>query len=220
MSYSVVTITPPALEPLTLEEAKKHLRVTASDDDDHIGDCITAARQYAENFLNRSLITQTLRMRADSFPDLPNNTLKFFVPTYSVESYLARAISLMSGPFYLQRPPVQAISGITYVDANGNLQTLAPAAYLVDTDAEPARISPAYSTPWPVTRAQQGAVNITYTAGYGDQPAQVPIAIKQAIKILVSHFYENREPAAPGIVTPVMISAEALMWMYRVPEIN
>ena len=76
------------------------------------------------------------------------------------------------------------------------------------------------STPWPVTRAQQGAVNITYTAGYGDPASATPIAIKQAIKILVSHFYENREPTNPGIATPVIMSAEALMWMYRVPEIN
>lgn len=220
MSYSVVITSPPAIEVLTMEKAKSHLRVTASDDDDHIGDCITAARQYAEGFLNRSLITQTLRMRLDSFPDLPNNTLKFFVPTYSVESYLARAISLMSGPIYLQRAPVQAVTGITYIDANGVTQTLSPSAYIVDTDAEPARIAPAYSTPWPVTRAQQGAVNVTYTAGYGDTADTVPLAIKQALKILVSHFYENREPSVAGNVSPVMLSAEALMYMYRVPEVN
>jgi hypothetical protein len=218
MAYSVVVVTPPATEVLTLEEAKKHLRVVDDNDDDYISDLITASRQLAEIYLDRTLITTTLRMRADSFPDLPNATLKFFVPTYSVESYLARAISLMSGPFRLLRPPVQSVTGITYIDANGNLQTLSPSAYIVDYDAEPARIAPAYSTPWPVTQAVQGAVNVTYKAGYGDAPSAVPIMHKQALRLLVSHFYENREVVTASMATKVPLSVEALLDADSVPE--
>src|ERR1700681_82475 len=98
MAYSLVVVTPPTDEPLTLEETKTHLRVTNADDDTYISGLITAVRQHLEKIENRCFMTQTLRMQLDSFPDLPNATLKFFIPTYSVESYLARAISLMSGP--------------------------------------------------------------------------------------------------------------------------
>src|SRR3989442_14053609 len=125
MAYSLAVVTPPGTEPVTRDEAKLHLRVTGTDDDAYIDGLITAAREYLEKIENRAFITQTLRMQLDSFPDLPNATLKFFIPTYSVESYLARAISLMSGPLRLFRSPCISITSIKYLDANGTLQTLA-----------------------------------------------------------------------------------------------
>src|ERR1700730_6209257 len=119
MAWSLVTVTPPASEPLSLDEAKLHLRVTDDADDDYITDTISTARQVLEKEGARAFLPTTFRMRLDSFPDLPNATLKFFTPTYSVESYLARAISLMSGPIHLPRSPVSAVSQITYLDPSG-----------------------------------------------------------------------------------------------------
>src|SRR5579862_5623162 len=107
MACSLQVVTPPPFEPLTLGEAKMHLHITDTADDPNILDAIATAREQTEGFLARALYQQQLRFTMDSFPDLPNATLKFFVPTYSVESYLARAISLMSGPIYLPRPPVK-----------------------------------------------------------------------------------------------------------------
>src|SRR5256885_5138486 len=153
MSYSLVVVTPPGLEPVTLDEAKLHLNITDTSDDAYITGLITVAREYLEKIEDRAYITQTLRMQLDSFPDLPNATLKFFIPTYSVESYLARAISLMSGPLRLLRSPCISITSITYLDQNGATQTLpqnpAPgiAGYILDTDSEPARIAPANNLP-------------------------------------------------------------------------
>ncbi len=219
MASSLFIVTPPAVEHLTVEEAKRHLRVLTDDDNDDIAEAITAARQYYEKVHNRALITQTLRMRMDSFPDLPNATLKFFVPTYSVESYLARAISLMSGPIRLFRPPCQSVTSITYLDSTGTLQTLSPSLYIVDTDAEPCRIAPANNQPWPVTLAQQGAVNVTFKAGYGDTPLAVPLTVKQALKLLTAHFYEHREPTAETPVYDLPMSVDALAWADRVYEI-
>jgi hypothetical protein len=189
MASSLKIIRPAAFEPLTLAEAKLHLRQTASDQDLHILGCIRTAREQVESFLNRSLLPQQLQWRSDSFPDLPNATLKFFVPTYSVESYLARAISLMSGPIYLPRPPVISIDEVAYIDQNGALQVLDPSLYLPDLDSEPARIAPAYSKPWPVTRAQQSAVSIKFTAGYKST----------ALSTIAANIVAN---AAPQAVTP------------------
>src|SRR5260370_28067499 len=164
MAYSLVVVTPPAVEPITLDEAKLHLRVTGTDDDAYITGLITAARQYIEKEQNRAFITQTLLQTCDAFPDLPNATLKFFIPTYSVESYLARAISLMSGPLRLYRPPLVSVTSVTYLDQNGVQQTLAlnPSpglpGYIVDADAEPARRAPTTHLPCPGPLAQQTPV--------------------------------------------------------------
>src|SRR5579859_631916 len=224
MAYSLVVVTPPATEPVTLDEAKLHLRVTDTADDTYIGGLITVAREYLEKIENRAFITQTLRMQIDSFPDLPNATLKFFIPTYSVESYLARAISLMSGPLRLFRSPVQSVTSIQYLDANGVLQTLAqnPApglpGYIVDTDSEPARIAPANNLPWAVTLAQQTAVKVLYVAGYDEDAANVPESTKHKIKLLVGQLYENREAISEKMSFPVP-GLDALMWADRVYEI-
>ncbi|MDR1943975.1 MAG: head-tail connector protein [Synergistaceae bacterium] len=46
-------------EPISLSEAKKHLRVEFGDDDELIQGLIAAAREYAEGFMNRSLVAKT-----------------------------------------------------------------------------------------------------------------------------------------------------------------
>jgi hypothetical protein len=228
MAWSLVTVTPPASEPLSLDEAKQHLRVTADDDDDYIQECISVGRQILEKESGRAFLPTVFRMQMDSFPDLPNATLKFFIPTYSVESYLARAISLMSGPIHLPRSPVSAVTAITYLDPSGVLQTLPvfdgvyppdqPYCYILDTDSEPARIAPGSNRPWPVTLAQQSAVSITFTAGYASK-SLLPLNLKQAMKLLVSHYYENREPFSEKIMMPLGRSVDALLWLDRVYEI-
>ena len=104
--------TPPADEPVTLSEAKDHLRVDGSDHDSQVTAVITAARERAERYLGRALVTQTLELRLDAFPaaiDLP-------------------------------RPPVQSVASIKYIDSDGDEQTLDSADYKVD--AEGARIIP------------------------------------------------------------------------------
>lgn len=219
-SYSVVVTAAPAIEPVSLEDAKLHLRVTATEEDDLVSDLISAARQWVEIYLNRTLITQTLRMRADNFPDVPYRSilLQNNWPGLTLESYLTRASALTNGPLYLQRPPLQAVSSLQYYDSNGTLQTWDPSLYLVDADAEPGRVSPVYGQSWPSTQARQAAVTVTYTAGYGATADAVPLAIRQAIKLMVSQFYEFREPVVPESLQTVPLSVASLLEAYRVHE--
>jgi len=224
MSASLVVVTAPASDPVILADAKLHLRITDTDSDAYITGLITVATQHLQKIQNRAFITQTLRMQLDSFPDMPNATLKFFTPTYSVESYLARAISLMSGPIRLLRPPCQSVTSIKYLDPNGALQTLAqnPApglpGYIVDTDSEPARIQPANNLPWPVTLAQQSAVQVLYVAGYGASGTNCPVTVLHEIKLLLAQLFENREPISEKMSFPVP-GLDALNWADRVYEI-
>jgi len=186
---SVTIKTEPATEPVSLVEAKAHLRVDCTDDNDYITTLIKVARKYAELYQRRSYITQTLELRLDRFP------------RYLLE---------------LPRPPSSAVASIKYTDSAGDEQTLDASLYTTDFNSYMPRIVPAFNQSWPTTRAVIDAVLIEYTAGYGAASA-VPETIKQAILLLVSHWYENREPVSLG-QTPADIpkTVDALLTMEKV----
>lgn len=189
MAVTVVNV--PATEPISLVEAKAHLRIDAADEDTVIMSLITVARQVAENYTNRALITQTLELTLDGFP-------------------------ADGGIIEVPRPRLQAVSTVTYADENGVTQTLAATEYQVDAKSEPGRIAPAFGKTWPSTRDQFNAATIRYTAGYGDATA-VPEAIKASLKLLVAHLFENREPVNIGnIVNELPFAVEALLNTERV----
>ncbi len=187
---SLKLITPPATEPITLLEAKRHLRVDVTDDDTLITSIITAAREYCETFQNRAYITQTWEMTLDSFPTMP---LK------------------------IPKPPLQSVDSIKYTDQNG-VETLFDAAnYVVDADSEPGRIALAPGVSWPsVTLKPIGGVKIRFTAGYGDA-AKVPMMAKQAMLLLIGHWYEHREAVVTGSISKeIEFAVHALLWPNRV----
>ena len=178
MSYSVTTA--PAQEPITLSDAKEHLRVDYSDHDTLITALITVARRHVEQRLWRALITQSLTLTLRRFPT-------------------------NGEPIRLPGGSVQSITSIAYVDANGDSQSLTlPDDIQTDLVSEPALIKPAYNTLWPGTRCQYAGVTIVYVAGFGDDPADVPPDIIHAQKLLIGSMFANREdyPAVPiGSVT-------------------
>jgi len=160
-------ITPPTSEPLTLQEVKTHLRVDGEADDSLINSLILSARQYAEKFQSRALLTQTWELTLDHFPAMP---------------------------FRLPLPPLQSVDEISYTDYAGNTTVIDAADYVVDTASFLGRIDHAFGKYWPsVTLRPINGVKITFTAGYGDTAADVPDMTKQAMKVLIGHWYENRQ---------------------------
>lgn len=169
----VKVVSPPTLEPVTLMQAKAHLRVDSSDDDALITRLIESAREHVENVTRRSYIQRVYRMTMDEFDEVE-----------------------------LPFPPAISVSSITYKDANGATQTLSTSVYEVATDSElyPGIVRLAYNQEWPETLDQPGAVTITWTAGYGSSGSptdlgqdDIPEAVKQAILIVLGDLYENRE---------------------------
>jgi uncharacterized phiE125 gp8 family phage protein len=138
---TVVVSTAPATEPVTITEAKLHLKVDGTDDDNLITALIKAARMQAENETRRALITQTIDVYLDAFAD------------------------------EILLPPITAVTAITYTDTAGATQTLASNQYAVDIYSEPARVVPAYDVTWPETREQNNAVKIRCTAGWANAAA-------------------------------------------------
>jgi uncharacterized phiE125 gp8 family phage protein len=162
--------TSPVQEPVSVSEMKAHLRVDHNHEDDRIAGLIQAAREMVEEDSQVALCPQTLTFRLDAFP---------------------------SWELCLRKCPINAISSITYVDADGTTQTLSASDYTLDAYSRPARLTPAYNEIWPATRHQINAVTITATAGY-TSPSSVPAMAKQAIKMLVAHWYENPEAVLVG----------------------
>lgn len=195
MFSGLVLITPPAVEPVSLAEAKQHLRVDITDDDALITALITAAREYCEGFQNRAYITQVWQLWLDSWPD--------------------------GSEIRIPKPPLQSVTSVKYYGADNTEYTLPPADYFVDTKSEPGRIVLAYERTWPsVTLRPANAVCIEFVAGYGDDAGKVPQKVRQAIYLLIGHWYENREAVRVamqrGETLPVPFGVDALLWQDRV----
>lgn len=180
-------VTPPEVEPITLAEAKRHLRDPPDVDDDVIGGFVIAARQMVENELRRAIITQTWDLYLDGWPyggGYFNRSIREQGPGFG---WLP---SNGGVPIQLDRPRLQSIESITYVDEAGVTQTLPTSAYDV-SPGTPGRVQAKSGTTWPTTRNQMDAVRIRYVCGYGD-PEDVPKCVLVGIKLLLSHLYENR----------------------------
>lgn len=192
-------ITAPALEPVTVAEAKSHLRLESTLDDADVARLIRAAREYVELVCWRGLLTQTWELSLDGF---------YGEDTLELGSRNTGRIRRLS---YIELPmgELQSVSSVKYLDMNGALQTLAGSEYDVDLVNVPGRLRLAYGKSWPATREAWNAVRITYVVGWS-AAGGVPEAIKQAMKLCISQMYETRLPSPTGTST-----TDALLEMYR-----
>jgi uncharacterized phiE125 gp8 family phage protein len=177
-------VTPPSEEPVSLWEAKLHLRVDFDEDDMLIASLITAARQAAETLTGRQLTTARWKQVLDCFP----GPSMMGVPA-------GQTFTLPGHAILLAKAPVQSVVSINYLDMGSVNQTMPALTYTVDVACEPARITPVFGQIWPVCLPQIGAVSVTFDAGYGTA-SQVPEGIKSWIKLRVGSLYAHREEVA------------------------
>lgn len=183
-SMAVEIVSAPAEEPVSLQEAKDHLRVEVTADDGLIARLITDAREWAERYTRRALVTQTWRLWAYQFPDCH----------YDQDGIGRDAACLDCTALRLPGGKVQSVANVKYIDAAGTLQTLAGTEYTLDAKdpQRPARLVPAYGKAWPGTRDEPNAVQVEYVTGYG-AAAAVPAIARQAILLHAGWHYEQRE---------------------------
>lgn len=166
---SLKRLTTPAVEPITLAEAKAHIRVDHTADDTLIAGYITTAREWCEDYIDRTFVTQQLLMRLDAFPK-------------DIE---------------LPRPPMSAVGtatsvSITYTTGDSlATATLATSSYRVDRDSTPGVIRNVYNGSWPSHLLDQNSVSVTWWAGYGGA-SSVPQRAKTAMLMCVHEIYEKR----------------------------
>lgn len=162
MKYAVTTA--PSAEPVTLTEAKVHLRTVTGDTSEDaavISPLITAAREYCENVTGRALAEQTIKAYPDTW-----------------------------GLWRLPRPPILTLTSITCYDRDNTAYLLDASAYQLDTVDGLVNI---LSAPGIDLRALN-PIEVEYTAGY----TTCPKTIRQAMLLLIAHWYENREAVTPS----------------------
>jgi uncharacterized phiE125 gp8 family phage protein len=187
-------------EPVTLAEAKLHLRVDLSDDDALITAMISAARDMVERYTSRTLIYTAYRLTMDNWPydiELPRS------PAIEAEANLITGIAYIT-------------PRIRYYDGDGNQQTMTYAAgdFEVLLDNNPPLLVLPPSGIWPVTYPlQRGAIEIDWIAGYGAASTGIPQLLRIAIMMLVAHWYEHRE-AVGSFGSEVPLAVDSVLRLY------
>ncbi|MBN8960570.1 MAG: hypothetical protein J0H71_05515 [Rhizobiales bacterium] len=162
----LVLVTPPAAEPLTATEAKSRLGIGAEVSDDVMDAFVKTARQTIDGWggwLGRALIRQSWKIILDCFPHD------------------------CDGAIVIPLPPIISVDEIKYLDLAGNSKTIEPSAYFL-LPGEPAQLYPAVGTAWPHVNRRPGAVEITFTAGFGEAGTDLPEPIRNAVALMVSNL--------------------------------
>ncbi|MBV8782415.1 MAG: phage head-tail connector protein [Phycisphaerae bacterium] len=219
--HSISVVTPPTTEPMTLAQAKAHLRITFTNDDDYIADLITAARVMLEDLTHRQFMSATIQQTFDAFPypyslGLCNDPVSSYGPGPGYPNRLQPMSWLRDYAILIERPPLQSVTSIAYIDASGNPQTMNANSYTVDAASEPGRILPAIGTYWPPTLGQIDSVTVTYVAGYSDNAPELS-KVRTAMRLLIGNWYENREAVGSkllGVEVPFAVQSlmQSLFW--------
>jgi len=175
-------------EPVAVSEAKLHMRVDFTEDDLLISNIIKASSRKCEDYTRRAFMRQTWDYILDE-------------PTMDVID--------------IPRPPLIQIDGIFLTLQNNSEIELDMDKFILDDISSPARLKVKKSTKFPKYR-EMGAFRIRFTSGYNYIGAteRVPDPIKQAILLLTSHIYENREGQGDFIMLPPLV--RVLLDPYRV----
>lgn len=206
-SYSLLT--PPSVEPISLDVAKNHLRLEDdfSADNDKVTRLIRSARAWTEEYLRRALCAQQWRLTLDRFPTWADADGPLW--------WLFRR-----GIIELLKPPIRSIDLVTYIDTNGVSQTLVQGTdFIADVQGSNCRLEPVYGSFWPITQFRIATVQIDHTSGYtgsdGDPDNAIPEPIKTAMLLMVGAFYENREAFSGMQTHELPFGVESLLSPYR-----
>lgn len=182
----MIKVTGTPIEPISLSDAKLHIRVDNNTEDTLILSLITSAREYCENYTGRSFADKTLEYYLDSFPMNEIN---------------------------LPKKPVKSVTSVIYKDYEGTEITLtANTDYIADLN-NGAIVLP-YGKPWPTFNPYPvDPIKITYMTG---DVASVPGAVKTAMLLLIGHWYENRGAVLIGSMSKeIEFSVRSLLEQYR-----
>lgn len=202
---SLVRITGPAEEPVSLEEAMAFLRVDNADEAPLIESMIQTARELVENYTGRALFTQTFKLVMDDWPEEEARTRIHY---YEILSNYRRYIAL-------DRSPLASVESVKYYPASGAAQaTLSAATYTALTGQMPGLVFLNSTETWPDLYDRPDAVEVNFTAGAAAVDA-VPGVLRSAVLLALHNLYENRSPTGPTM-TELPFSLKSMLESQRV----
>ena len=168
---ALVLTAAPAVEPVTVDEAKAHLRIDHNDEDALLGSLIATSRLHIEAALDLALVTQSWSWRLDAWPD-----------------DMAVALPLR---------PVQSVEAVQVTAADGTVETLSSEKFLLNgANLRPRLLSRAGA--WPRPGVPALGIEIAFTTGFGSTASDVPPPIRHSLLMLVAHWYEHRGSTEVG----------------------
>jgi uncharacterized phiE125 gp8 family phage protein len=171
-------ITAPAFAPVSMAEAKAHLRQVDDDEDDLIALYLGIATRNVEDWTGRALVDQTWQLALDTFPD--------------------------EGEILIPKPPLIEVVSVVYDDADGNEQTISTDDYDVDTASEPGWVVPVTDVDWPTPLEAINAIRIRFRAGYVDTNSPptttIPPPLKGAVLLELGSLFEHRSLIEVGAI--------------------
>ena len=183
----------PEVAPVSLAEAKTHLRVDFTDDDTLIGALIDAATAHVDGYtgiLARALVTQTWRQ---DFCDWPGDRV-----------------------LRLPLAPVASVESVKYFDAANVETTVAESgnyALLEDARGPYIKFTSDFAAP-ALYDERDDRIRVTFVAGYGGA-AEVPAAIRAAVLLIVGDLYKNRDAGevAPNAAATALLTPYRRVWL-------
>lgn len=159
-----IALTPPAIEPVSLSEAKDFLRILTADEDELLGTLITAARLMIEAASGRLLIEQGWRIALDAWPQ--------------------------GGEIRLPLSPVRSLTAARVFPATGPAEAVAPSSLTLVEGSDPPLI--AIVGPVSSPGRARAAIEIDLVAGFGATRDTVPAPLRQAVLRLACRWFEHR----------------------------
>ena len=183
---ALLTLVPPASEPVTVVQQKLFARVDFPEDDTLWPVLIASAREWCEVYCQRRFLLRTMRLLMDFFPGY----IDFKLAGQKVSSpFVSGSNAVLVGIRYailLPYPRVRAIEQFSFQDENGQpVQMLAATDYIQDLASQPARLMPNFGNMWPVARVVANAVQVDYLTGYG---GNVPVTMTAGSAAITSSF--------------------------------
>lgn len=182
-------ITAPDVEPLNLDYAKTFLRVDHDGDDALILDLIRSARERVEGLLNATLITRTRR--------------------FTTSRTAGKGV-------FINHHPITSVDAVTLLGDAGERVVVPLNAVSVNLRCQPPTISLKHQTSWASILSSVAVIDIDVTAGFGTDPDDIPMPLRQAMLLLLAQSYEHR---GDGDLPPTPLMVDALLMPYRLVRI-
>lgn len=187
-------VTGPSTEPVELDQAKEHLRIDGTDEDEYLTRLICDVRAIGEQYTRKRFITQTWDQWFD-----------------------AQCAAHYGDRIPLADRPIQSITGLYWYDQDGNETEIDASLYTLHASEEPEVIMLSTWGGWPAGARETNSFRIRYVAGYADDCAGIPGAIRRGMYQLIADLYEQRwsEREAGTLATPSTVAARAFFDLER-----